>query len=135
MFRRSGVCSPPPRPLALRHSSMRYAFAAGFFAFLAANAFAADAGATEPHASWNAASVGNGFGFAVYDGALAKVTTLTEAPHATISPTQPTRNVMYDAYFGVRADGEGAWLNAAPVATGSLAYEAESGVAAARQSV
>src|SRR3954468_5477559 len=115
---------------------MRYAFSAALpvvFGFgLALTALGVrDAQAAVPHASHHRATIGNGFGFAVFDGDAHRLTSLTEAPHATKAAGVPTRNVLYDAYFGLRAEGAGGWLGESPVET--LRYVDESGVVAATQ--
>src|SRR5260221_1428610 len=129
-------CVTGAQPLPLRDSSMRYyrrPWISRLAAILAvaATVGGADAEAAVPHASHHRATVGNGFGFAVFDGDARKLTTLTEAPHATKNATSATRNVMYDAYFGLRASGGSAWLGETPV--DALGYVDQSGVVVATQ--
>jgi len=84
--------------------------------------------AAVPHPSWNKATVGNGFGFSVYDGDARKITTFTELSYASRSEGKPTRNLAYDAYFGLRASGGSAWLNEVPLEGNALRYVDQSGV-------
>jgi hypothetical protein len=120
---------------------MRYYPRPGFRVPAAALATAAllVAGVSEgavPHASHHGATIGNGYGFAVYDGDARKLTMLTEAPHASKSATSATRNPLYDAYFGLRASGGAAWLSETPIEgleSGGLHYVDQSGIVAATQ--
>jgi GH15 family glucan-1,4-alpha-glucosidase len=89
---------------------------------------ASPARAAVPHPSWNKATVGNGFGFSVYDADARKLSTFTELSYANRSAGKPTRNLAYDAYFGLRASGGSAWLNELPVDSGGLRYADQSGV-------
>ncbi len=82
---------------------------------LALAAGASAARAAVPHPSIGQATSGNGYGFVVYDLGLRKVTWLTEAPYKAKDAATQTRNVAYDAYFGLRADGEGGWLSNRPL--------------------
>lgn len=77
--------------------------------------FARNAHAVGPHRSWSQLPSGNGRGFAVYDVDRARLTTLTNHPYAQRTPSERTRDVAFDAYFGVRANGGGYWLGERPV--------------------
>ena len=100
---------------------------------LALIALPAAAGAVQPHRSFDQLTTGNGFGFAVYDGTQGKVTTFTEHPYAAASPGVPTRNLAYDAYFGLRANGQAGWLADAKVS--SLDYLGQGHVVRAVQAL
>jgi len=75
---------------------------------------ASAAAAVAPHRSFHQLSTGNGHGFTVYDARAAKVTFFSEHPYLAPSPGALTRNLAFDAFFGLRADGEGAWLAGLP---------------------
>ncbi len=68
-----------------------------------------------PHASWSKLPTSNGFAAAVYDVAHARVTSLREHLYARRDAATPTRELMYDFYFGLRAGGANAWLGESPV--------------------
>ncbi|MFI5296986.1 MAG: glycoside hydrolase family 15 protein [Polyangiales bacterium] len=89
--------------------------------------------AAVPHRSIGTATSGNGFGFVVYDLGLHKVTWLTEAPYKAHDATTQTRNVAYDAYFGLRADAESGWLSNRAI--DDAGYLSEGNVIAASQSL
>ncbi|MEI8254702.1 MAG: alpha-amylase family glycosyl hydrolase [Deltaproteobacteria bacterium] len=88
--------------------------------------------ATGPHRSFAQLPTGNGYGLALYDAATARLTTFTEHPYAQRSPSEQTRDLAYDAYFGVRASGGSAWLGEVPV--DDVYYEGQSHVVHASQS-
>ena len=73
--------------------------------------------AAQPHRSWSKLTTGNGFGFSVYDADAGKLGFFSEHPYAQPSPGVFTRNLAFDAYFGVRAGGGAAWLSERPVET------------------
>ena len=57
----------------------------------------------------------NGFAAVAVDRKKAKVTGFWPHIYAHLSPTQTTPNLMFDAYFGVKVDGNAAvWLSALP---------------------
>ena len=90
-----------------------------------------EAGAVGPHRSLQQLATGNGYGLAVYDASSARVTTFTDHPYAQRTPSETTRDLAYDAYFGVRASGAGAWLGELPVR--DVQYENQSHVVHATQ--
>ncbi|MSP61871.1 MAG: glycoside hydrolase family 15 protein [Myxococcales bacterium] len=85
--------------------------------------------AVAAHASFTKLPSGNGFGTAVYDAALGKITGLREHVYQSVDTGIPTRDLLYDAYFGVRAGGKEGWLTGAPVDSA----EYDGGVVVARQ--
>jgi glycosidase len=85
-----------------------------------------------PHRSLAQLPTGNGYSLAVYDASTSRVTTFTDHPYAQRSTSQQTRDLAYDAYFGVRASGGGAWLGELPVE--NVGYENQSHVVHATQS-
>ncbi|GMV42905.1 MAG: hypothetical protein AMXMBFR64_46210 [Myxococcales bacterium] len=89
---------------------MRTAVAAPFIALLSALSAAA-AGAVAPHASWTSLPVSNGYGVAVYDTALRRLTTFSPHLYQQWDETIITPDLLYDAWWGVRIDGVGTWLN------------------------
>src|SRR5262245_33178255 len=73
------------------------------------------AGAVEPHNSWRRLTTGNGYGFATYDADARRVNFFAHRPYSERVPGEPTRDLAYDAFFGVRALGGAAWLTDRPV--------------------
>lgn len=71
--------------------------------------------AVAAHSSFSLLPSGNGFGTAVYDLAQAKIVNLREHAFQSVDAGVPTRDLLYDSYFGLRANGKEAWLNGAPV--------------------
>lgn len=71
--------------------------------------------ATGPHRSWHRLTTGNGYSFAVYDVESRRLNFFSTHPYVQRSPTEVTRDLAYDAYFGVRASGGAAWLAERPV--------------------
>ncbi len=76
--------------------------------------------AVAAHASFDKLPSGNGFGTAVYDIAQAKVSDLREHTYQSVDQGVPTRDILYDTYFGLRAAGQEAWLNTKPVDAADL---------------
>jgi glycosidase len=111
-----------------RFLSVVFAIVALFVATLSPR----DARAIGPHRSLAQLPTGNGYSLAVYDASSSRVTTFTDHPYAQRSPTETTRDLAYDAYFGVRAAGGGAWLGELPVE--NVGYENQSHVIHATQS-
>jgi hypothetical protein len=76
------------------------------------------AAAGTPVASTGLLPTGNGHGLAVFDADANALTTLLERPYRFVrrDPANPDgdgilrRDLAYDAYFGVRVEGETAWL-------------------------
>ena len=74
-----------------------------------------------PGRTWNYLTTGNGHGFAVYDTNQNKIVTFLEHPYRYLRPRQGSpmsdgigrRNLAFDFYFGVRANGGTTWLNGA----------------------
>ncbi|RJO68566.1 MAG: hypothetical protein C4523_07415 [Myxococcales bacterium] len=62
----------------------------------------------------------NGYGAAVADLDARKLADFYVHPYKTWGPTEQgearTREMLYDSYFGLRADGAGTWLNEFPLA-------------------
>lgn len=61
---------------------------------------------------------GNGHGYLVFDGNQQRVTDWLERPYRYLHPGQdpkgegvPRRDLVYDLYFGARANGQAAWLS------------------------
>jgi hypothetical protein len=71
--------------------------------------------ATGPHRSWGRLTTGNGYSFSTYDVDARRVTFFSDHPYVERSSTEATRDLAYDAYFGVRAAGGAAWLGERPV--------------------
>jgi GH15 family glucan-1,4-alpha-glucosidase len=68
--------------------------------------------------------VSNGFSVAVYDTSQAKVTTFREHAYQQESLNGPrTKNVAFDAYFGVRSSNGSQWLNSLPVDSAEYAND------------
>ena len=86
-------------------------------AALAAAATARDARAqaVPPHASWGVLSWSNGHGSAAYDTVQRKLTSFQEHLYRYRNASTPTRELAYDAYFGLRANGQNVWLTGRPV--------------------
>ncbi|MGC4113907.1 MAG: hypothetical protein QM765_04475 [Myxococcales bacterium] len=74
------------------------------------------ASAAVPHASFHQVVSANGHTAIVYDDQQAKVTGLREHCFAAVDATTPTRELAYDAYFGLRLGGAGKWLSETGVA-------------------
>jgi MYXO-CTERM domain-containing protein len=72
------------------------------------------------HASFTKLPTGNGFGTAVYDLSQAKVVDLREHAYQSVDQGVATRDLIFDAYFGVRAAGQEAWLTSAPIDDAAL---------------
>lgn len=72
--------------------------------------------AAVPPAPYPLRTTANGYGVAVYDGDAGRVSRWHDRIYQQRSPTDPpVRDLLYDAYFGLRVDGVGAWLaDAAP---------------------
>ena len=72
------------------------------------------------HSSFGMLVSGNGYGHALADLELRKLSRLVEHPYKTWGPTESgeaaqSRDILYDAYFGIRANGVGLWLNTLPI--------------------
>lgn len=85
--------------------------------------------AVAAHTSLSRIPSGNGFGTAIYDASRARLVGLREHTFQAVDYNVPTRDLLYDAYFGVRAGAEQAWLGERPV----LSAEREAGVITVRQ--
>jgi GH15 family glucan-1,4-alpha-glucosidase len=85
--------------------------------------------AVAAHTSLARIPSGNGFGTAIYDASRARLVGLREHTFQYVDYGVPTRDLLYDAYFGVRAGGEQAWLTERPVASA----EREAGVITVQQ--
>ncbi|MCC7536931.1 MAG: hypothetical protein IT379_11995, partial [Deltaproteobacteria bacterium] len=94
--------------------------------FAAALAMPLRVRAVEPFSSWSSLTTGNGYGFAVYDVGRARLSWLTERPYYARDATRRTRDLAYDAYFGIRASGGAGWLS--DVAVDSARYAGQSHV-------
>ncbi len=116
----------------LRLSSRPVALLAALAAVTLALSVSRPALAVGPHRSFAQLPTGNGYGHALYDAATSRLTTFTEHPYAQRSPSEQTRDLAYDAYFGVRASGGSAWLGEVPV--DDVYYEGQSHVVRATQS-
>ncbi|MCP4810598.1 MAG: hypothetical protein GY913_33075 [Proteobacteria bacterium] len=72
--------------------------------------------AAEPHFSYPKVLTANGYGVAVFDasGDNAVLDTFGDHLYQQYSPeSEPTRDLLYDTYFGVRAQDESVWLTEA----------------------
>ena len=76
----------------------------------------AAAAPVDPHTSFHQLVSSNGRTAAIYDDSLAKLTGLREHCYAAVDADTPTRELAYDAYFGLRLNGSGAWLSETGVA-------------------
>ncbi|HEX2572184.1 MAG TPA: glycoside hydrolase family 15 protein [Polyangia bacterium] len=85
--------------------------------------------AVAAHASLARIPSGNGFGTAIYDASQARLVGLREHTFQNVDYGVPTRDLLYDAYFGVRAGADEAWLAERPVD----AVERSAGVITVRQ--
>ena len=77
--------------------------------------FLATALAAEPHFSYPKVLTANGYGVAVFDGSdNAVLDTFSDHLYQQYSPeSEPVRDLLYDTYFGVRAQDESLWLTEA----------------------
>ena len=75
----------------------------------------AHAQAVPPHASWGVLPWTNGFGSAAYDTVRRRVTSFREHLYARRDAETVTRDLAYDAYFGLRSGGQNAWLTGRPI--------------------
>lgn len=89
--------------------------------------------AVGPHNSWHRLTTGNGYGFATYDAESRRLTFLSDHPYVERAPGDLTRDLAYDAYFGLRASGGAAWLSERPVE--ALEYRDQTHVVHATQSL
>ncbi len=65
---------------------------------------------------WMLRSFGNGHGLAVFDHAAGKLTDWWVRPYQAFAPGQPTRDVLFDAYFGLQVPGQGGkWATSLPL--------------------
>jgi len=71
----------------------------------------AAAAPVEPYQSFHQLVSSNGRTAAIYDDTLAKLTGLREHCFAAVDASTPTRELAYDAYFGLRLSGIGTWLS------------------------
>lgn len=85
--------------------------------------------AVAAHTSLARIPSGNGFGTVIYDASRARLVGLREHTFQYVDYNVPTRDLLYDAYFGVRAGAEQAWLAERPV----LSAEREAGAITVRQ--
>src|SRR5262249_48698100 len=69
----------------------------------------------DPHASWTQLPLSNGRAAAVFDAARARLVSLREHVYAHADAASTTRELLHDAYFGLRAAGQNAWLAESPV--------------------
>ncbi|HEY3445658.1 MAG TPA: glycoside hydrolase family 15 protein [Myxococcales bacterium] len=67
--------------------------------------------AVSPHASFHQLVSANGHTAAIYDDTQAKLTGLREHCYAAVDATVASRELAYDAYFGLRLNGTGKWLS------------------------
>jgi MYXO-CTERM domain-containing protein len=107
----------------------------GWLSILAAlSAFTPAARAADPHPSWGALPVGNGWGVAIWDVAAGRPNGLHEHVYRFESPGVETRDVLWDTYFGLRVDdGPGQWLTDVP--PDDVRYLDGSGIVVLTQSV
>ena len=75
----------------------------------------AHAQAVTPHASWAILPWTNGWGSGGYDTVARKVVSFREHVYARRDAATATRELAFDVYFGLRAGGQNAWLNARPI--------------------
>ncbi len=79
-------------------------------AALALGADTADAQAVPPHASWGTLPWSNGVATAAYDTVGRKLKSFREHLYQHRNASTPTRELAYDAYFGLRVGGQNLWL-------------------------
>lgn len=90
--------------------------------------------AADPHRSWGALPVGNGWGVAVFDVETRRPNALHEHVYRFASPGVETRDVLWDTYFGLRVDGgPGQWLSEVPL--DDVRYLDGSGIVVVTQTV
>lgn len=88
----------------------------------------APAAPVAPHASWDSASLSNGFAAAVFDLPTSRLAGLFPHPYREARAGELTPDLLWDAYFGVARGGAGQWLpGVAPV---TVAYENGTGILA-----
>jgi MYXO-CTERM domain-containing protein len=80
-----------------------------------------------PHASWGTLSWSNGVAAGAYDTAARRLRSFREHLFARLDEHTATRELAYDAYFGLRAGGQNVWLPARPLA--EAGYEGDTGMA------
>jgi hypothetical protein len=73
--------------------------------------------APAPVPSWSQLPTGNGFGFQVFDAGAKEINQFLERPYRYLRPGADPhgtgverRNLAYDVYFGLRANGVGGWM-------------------------
>ncbi len=93
-----------------RRGAVRAAVVVGLLCAASVALFEIPANAQSPHRSWRALPTGNGYAHAVFDGDSRRMSFFSEHPYADRAPTERSRDLAYDAYFGLRASGAGAWL-------------------------
>jgi len=87
----------------------------------------------QPYRSWSKLSWSNGYAPAYYDIDQRRVVSLREHLYAAYDAQTPTRELLFDFYFGVRVDGQNHWLT--DVAIDEAGYDADSGMVRVVQSV
>ena len=93
---------------------------------LALSAFSAQAAAAEPHRSAGFLPSSNGRTTVAFDVAQGRLTQFLEHPYRFPQANAQTRNLLYDAYPGVRVDGVGTWLTS--VAPSTIEYVQGTGI-------
>lgn len=78
----------------------------------------------EGHTSFHALPTSNGLATAIWQGG--RLTDLREHPYLAYDEDQPTRDLLWDAYPGVRVGAEGTWLDA--VLATEVEYEGGTGL-------
>lgn len=80
----------------------------------------------DPHPSWSALPFSNGYGAGIYDAAQRRVTGFRDHLYARWDADSPSRDLLYDFYFGLRAGGVNVWLSDRPLT--AISYADESGI-------
>jgi len=71
--------------------------------------------AAVPHPSYDALPFSNGFGSLVYNISAAKLDTFQEHLYGYYDENTESMDILHDAYFGIRSEGQSAWLSDEPL--------------------
>ena len=114
---------------------MKYRCLVGGFLLLIVS-LVGDAYGQSPGRSWYKLTTGNGHGFQVFSRIDGKLEQFLEHPYRFVAPPDERRDggvgrrdLMHDAYFGIRVDGQSRWLNVLR----TVEYEDQSHIIVARE--
>ena len=114
---------------------MKHFYLIGTFILLSVG-ICADALGQSPGRSWYKLTTGNGHGFQVFSRIDGKLEQFLEHPYRFVAPPDERRDggvgrrdLMHDAYFGIRVNGQSRWLDALR----TVEYEDQSHIVLARE--